>query len=223
MAQDQTSLFNLALSAAGSRSSISLPSEQSREAEICRQWYEPVRRQVLRSAPWSSVKAFARLAELKERTTEEWVEGDPNPAFSRAFALPELYLHARYLSNYARFELSLLEPDVKALMTSDTTPILYYTLDQTQISLWESDLYLAMAQALGAFICLPLNGKSATAQRAQQQANALIYAAREAAANESFEPVDMAPEWIAGRGSIYGSPGVRYIYPSGPLIAVPNV
>ena len=108
-------------------------------------------------------------------------------------------------------------------MTSAEAATLYYTLDQTQIALWDPDLYLAIAHALAAYICLPLNGKTTQARAAQQQANSLIYSAREAAANESFEPVDMAPEWIAGRGSIYASPGVRYIYPSGPLIAVPNV
>jgi hypothetical protein len=178
---------------------------------------------VLRAAPWSSAKAVANLALKTERTEEQWMEGAPNPAFRYAFALPSKYLQARYLYGYSRFEISLLTSNEAALMTNDSVAVLYYTADQTQISLWDADLYMAVSQALGAFICLPLNGKSTQAQRAQQQSNALIYSAREAAANESFEPVEGVPEWLAARGSSYSSPSPRYIYPSGPMIAVPNV
>ena len=223
MAQNETSLYNLALSSAGTRSRISSPGEQSREAEICRLWYEPVRRQILRAAPWASAKAMSRLALKAEQTETDWIDGSPNPKFRYAYALPSKYLQARYLFDYARFDIGLLSSNETALMTSSENVVLYYTFDQTEIATWDADLYLAIALALAAYICLPLNGKTSQARSAQQQANGMIYSAREAAANESYEPVDMAPEWIAGRGSAYGSPGVRYIYPSGPLIAVPNV
>lgn len=223
MAQDEVSLYNLALSAAGTRARISSPAENSREAEICRLWFEPVRRQVLRAAPWGSARAMARLALKTERTEEIWAAGMPNPAYRFAYGLPVGYLQARYLYGYARFELSLIATNEMALMTEVENAILYYTMDQKEISLWDPDLYLAISQALGAYISQPLNGKSASAARAQQQANGLIYSAREAAANESFEPIETVPDWISIRGSAFSAPSSRYIYPSGPIVAVPNV
>lgn len=223
MAQDETSLYNLALSSAGTRSRVNNPSEQSREAEICRLWYEPVRRQVLRAASWSSAKSFARLALRVERTEEVWITGAPNPEFRFAYALPDRYLQARYLYDYSRFDISLLSADESAVMTNGEQALLYYTFDQTKIATWDPDLYLAVAHALAAYICLPLNGKTSQARNAQQQANSLIYAAREAAANESFLPLESPPDWIAARSSAYNTTGARFVYPSGPMISVPNV
>ncbi|TXH15902.1 MAG: hypothetical protein E6R03_06415 [Hyphomicrobiaceae bacterium] len=222
MAQNETSLYNLALSSAGTRARVSQPNEQSREAEICRLWYEPVRRQILRAASWSSAKAISRLA-LKTEQIETWEPGSPNPQFRYAYGLPAKYLQARFLFDYARFDISLLFTSESALMTNSERALLYYTFDQTDISMWDPDLYLAVAHALAAYICLPLNGKTSQARAAQQQANSLIYSAREATANESYEPVDMPPDWIVARGSAYNSPGARYVYPTGPLISVPNV
>jgi hypothetical protein len=224
MAQDEVTLYNLALSIAGARSKISSPTEQSREAEICRLWYEPVRRQVLRAAPWAAARAQARLALKTERTVETWVAGDPNPEYRFAYALPFRYLQARYLVDYARFDISLLSENESALMTNSEAALLYYTFDQTLISMWSPDLYLSIAHALGAYICLPLNGKAQMAARAQAQANSLILTSREQAANESYEPLDVPPDWIAARGSIYSNSTPRYIYAAGPMItAVSNV
>ena len=217
MAQDEVSLYNLALSSAGARSSISHPDERSREAEICRLWYPAVRRQILRAAPWSVSKAVSRLAQLAERTENEWVTGLPHPEYRFAYGLPENFLHPRYLASYARFEISLLSTTQRALNTNDVQTILYYTVDQPLISIWDPDLYLAIAMALSAYICLPLSGKVGQARNAQQQANALILQARETAANESYDLLDSSLDILQASGSS------RYIYPAGPMIAVPNV
>lgn len=223
MAQDETSLYNLALSSAGARSSISHPDERSREAEICRLWYAPVRRQILRAAPWPVVRAVTRLALITEQTAESWAPGLPNPEYRFAYGLPDGFLHPRYLTSYARFEVSLISPSQQALNTNEEQAIFFYTVDQTLIPLWDPDLYIAIAMALAAYICLPLNGKVSQARAAQQQANSLIYQAREASANESFEPMEVSPDWIQARGSAYSNTGPRYIYPAGPMISVPNV
>ncbi len=220
MAQDEVSLYNLALSVAGARGRISLPAEASREAEICRLWYEPVRRQVLRSAPWSSTKAVAQLALLNEQDNDTWAPGEPGPGYRFAYGLPAGCLRPRYLYDYSHFEIALLSPSQQAVMTNNPNPLLYYTLDQTLISQWDASLYLAIAHALGAFIALPLNGKTQQARNALNTANQMIYQAREQSVNESFEPVESDPSWIQVRGSAYNGPVPRFIYPNGPILEI---
>lgn len=222
MAQDKTSLFNLALSAAGARGSVSAPTEASREAEICRLWFEPVVRQILRAAPWPSARAVGRLALLSERTSATWELGKPNPEYRFAYALPAQCLRPRYLAGYARFEVALLSSGEQALMTNQEDALLYYTFDQQSIPLWDASLYFAIAHALGAYIALPLNGKTQQARSAQGMANSMIMQAQEAAANESYEPLESDPSWMQARGSAYNNATPRFVYPNGPMLAVDN-
>lgn len=222
MAQDEVSLYNLALSTAGSRSRISAPTEASREAEICRLWFAPIARQILRAAPWASVRAFDNLAVVKERADASWVDGDPNPEYRFAYALPAQCLRPRFLRNYARFEVALLSSNVQALMTNSEQALLYYTYDQQQISMWDPDLYLAVAYGVAAAIAQPLSGKPGLTRTAQQMANAIILSAREASANESYEPLEALSPSLQARGAI-AMPIQPYVYPNGPVLAITNV
>lgn len=223
MAQDEVSLYNLALSVAGARAKISNPAENSREAENCRLWYEPIRRQVLSAAPWASVRAVQRLAVFKEQDSETWISGAPDPEYRFAYSLPQNYLHARYLYGYSRFSVSLVNVGKAAIMTNAEAAIMYYTYDQPQIQMWDANLYIAIAKALGAAICLPLSGKPQMARNALGEANAMILQAREIAANSDYEPIEQSPDWIAARGGSYTQGGPKFIFPAGPLISVPNV
>lgn len=223
MAQDEVSLYNLALSAAGARSRISLPTENSREAEICRLWFAPTYRHILRAAQWSSARSVARLALITEQTSDIWMPGSPSPGYRFAYSLPDKCLRPRFLSSYQRFSVELISPEQQALMTDVENALLYFTYDQFRISMWDPSLYMAVAKALGAQICLPLNGKTSQARAAMQEANAMIYAAREAAANEDFEPVEAVPLTLQVRGSAYNRPLNPFVYPDGPILAVANV
>lgn len=223
MAQNEVSLYNLALSAAGARSRVSAPTEASREAEICRLWFAPTYRQILRAAPWASTRSVSRLALIKERVDgSDWIAGDPMPEYRYAYALPAKCLRPRYLSGYARFTVELLNSETQAIMTNQENALLYYTYDQDGVGMWDSQLYMAVAKALGAQIALPLNGKAAAAQRAMQEANSFIYQARESAANESFEQLSAVAATMQVRGSAYDMPLSPYIYPDGPTFAVSN-
>lgn len=222
MAQDEVSLYNLALSVAGSRSRVSAPTEASREAEICRLWFAPIARQVLRAAPWASVRAFDNLAVVKERTDASWVDGDPNPEYRYAYALPAQCLRPRFLRGYGRFEVGLLSSNQQVLMTNTEQALLYYTFDQQQISMWDPDLYLSIAYGIAAAIAQPLSGKPGLTRTAQQMANAIILTAREIAANESYEPLEGLSPSLQVRGAI-ASPVLPYVYPNGPTLAITNV
>lgn len=221
MANDELEIYNLALNAVGTRSNVSDPSEESREAEVCRLWFGTVRDQVLRAAPWHSAKAYARLAVLAERDTDEdWVAADPEPGFLFAYSAPSDMLYPRHLADYSRFVSGVYNGTTRAIFTQTESAILFYTLRQVNVSLWSPDLKMAIAQALAAYIAMPLHGKASRAAQAQQQANNLILSARETMANEDWNTLDVVPDWLAARGYAGTYPQTRYLYPYGPLISV---
>jgi hypothetical protein len=218
MITDEVSIYNLALNAVGTRSNIALPNEKSREAEVCRLWFGPVRDRVLRAAPWPSTKAWARLALRKERNDQEsWVIDDPEPGFQFAYAPPIDMLAPRYLAGYQRFSLSSYPGNKLAIMTSQDAALLCYTKQQTVISLWDVSLQMAIVYGLASYIAMPLQGKAQRAQQAMNEANNLIISAREQAANDDVAQITTTPDWIAARGYSTGVMDTRYFYPSGAL------
>lgn len=226
MAQDLVGLFNLALSAIGTRSIVATPNEESREAEICNLWYPTVRDQVLRSAPWSSARGTARLALLKERDFDlDWEEGDPEPPWTFVFAQPSDMLYPRHLDSFQQFQLGIRRFTVNDVLTQTPaiyahaeTPLFVYTFRQDKMNYWDADLYSAVAQALAAAIALPLHGKAGRAQLAMESANNAIIQARVNAANESMTQLDHVPDWLAARGVSSTSSPSGYVYPNAPLL-----
>lgn len=218
MITDEVSIYNLALSGIGTRAKVASPTERSREAEICRLWFGPVRDRVLRAAPWPSTKAWSRLALLKERDGDEaWVANDPEPGFAYAYSPPIDMLAPRHLAGYQRFSLSSYPGNLKAIMTDQPQALLCYTKHQTAINTWDVGLQMAVVYGLSAYIALPLHGKASRAKVAMDEANRLIMSAREEAANTDEGRLETIPSWITARG--YGTPlsDTRYFYPSGAL------
>lgn len=220
MVPDEVSIYNLALNAIGARANISAPSENSREAEVCRLWYPVIRDQVLSAAHWTSCKSFKRLALLSE-FEETWDDTDPEPGYTYAFGLPSDLLYPRYLTDFSRFSLSRQASSGRRLSTNSSTPILVYTSRNTGIASWESSLQMAVVYGLAANIVMPLSGKAQRANLMIQRANDLIANARELSANESEDPVQSLPDWIVARG--YANPGsTRYIHPYGTMLSAPQ-
>ena len=215
MAQDQVKLYNLALSAIGTRARVSSVTERSREAEICNEWYETVRDQVLRGAPWASCREVAQLTLHAERTETDWATGDPEPPWNYRYLLPNDFLYPRYLSAFENFVLTQVS-GVAMLLTDSATPILTYTKRQEVPSAWDVDLWYALVQALAAHIAMPLHAKPGRAQVAIQNANDAIMNARVQAANADMIEYDSVPEWLLARGVMASSSISRFIYPHGP-------
>lgn len=217
---DTTKIFNLALSACGTRAAVSSPDENSREAEICRTWYEIVRDHILRAAPWPSTKGHRRLAVLAERDwTLPWETLDPDPTFTYAYGVPADMLAPRYITDYSRFNLSLYSNTTPALMCNSEDAILVYTLRQEDPNKWDSQLQMAIAFGLGSYICQPLNGKNSRAAQMQKEADSLIMGARVAAANTDAMDQDSIPTWLSSRGTALAAPSTRYIYPYANLLS----
>lgn len=219
MVNSVVDIFNLACSTIGTRSSIASETEVSKEAEECALWYEIARDAVMEGAHWPSTRSFARVGLLVERNSEtNWELGDPEPGFTYAYSLPSKMLHPWYLTNFDRFTLGLHNDERTALMTNTTDPILVYCRKQVSVEEWSTQLKMAVAHALGAFVGLKLTGKAARVARAQERANNLIEQARASAANSRDDQYESLPEWLQARNIAIAPPQNRFLYPYGSLI-----
>ncbi len=99
-------LANEALSNIGTRSTISSLSEGSVEADTVSRYYNKVRQQMLRAAPWNFARAFAALSVLKalpgtpENTSpasSTWLPSYPPPPWLYTYAYPVDALMIRYV------------------------------------------------------------------------------------------------------------------------------
>lgn len=224
MATDTVTLYNLALGAIGARAHISLPTEQSREAEECNLWFPEIRDLVLSSAPWPEATKMERLALVSTQDDDGlWDQGEPRPDLLNAYSFPSDCLRPRYLSDFSRFTVQSMGAENKSIMTNANSPILIYTFRQNLVSMWSQELQMAIALGLAARICTPLTGKTSRTKTLVEDANTLILSAREAAANTDDERLDSLPEWIAGRGYTDTSSRARYFYPFGALLTSTNV
>lgn len=223
MAATKLDVFNMACHAVGTRDDIAAVGENSREAEVCRLWYDKVKNQVLRAAYWSSAKGYSRLALAKERDdTLAWASDDPEPGFRYAYYVPNDFLAARFDSTYARFTVGTYANQT-AVFSNTEDMILFYTNDNENVALWDAQLLMAVGYALAAHIAMPLHGKASRARNAAEQANNLILEARVSNANLENNQIDTIPEWIAARGYSGSIADTRFYYPFGPMISVAEV
>lgn len=219
MISSEVQVYNLALNAVGDRSNISLPTEDSRQAEVCRLWYSPVRDQILSAAPWPEATKIGYPALLATADTEDaWLETEPRLGYNYVYALPGDALRPRYMSDFSRFLFTNYN-DQRALHSNTKDAILAYTFRLENMALWDSQLQMAIIYGLAANICMPLSGKSSRAKMLADKANELILEARVSAANSNYEQYESIPDWIVARGfNITSSP--RYFHPYGSLLSL---
>ena len=222
MAQSQVELYNIALGACGARSSVSAPTENSREAQICNLWYNAVRRQVFRAFHWNSLEAFARLALVKERDPDaDWVATDPTPGWTYIYSAPNNMVAARYLTTFQRFRVApYFATNIVGINTDAEDAVMCFTRDVTDVSLWDASLYMAMGYALAGHICMPLSAKPSRSVDLISNANAIITDARLQSANEKSDRLETMPDWIRARGYTGASGSDRYFEPYGDFITL---
>ena len=175
MAQSQLALYNMAVGHCGADFTISATSEESVPAEVCELHYENVRQVILRAAFWDCAKRHVRMTKAAARdettgydhdTDDDWVTSDPEPGYAFSYTLPSSMLRARYLTTFDRFSLgweeegdhAILSCDVGGTATTDA-PILCYTVDVTDVTVWDADLYQAVAYGLAGQIAMALTGR----------------------------------------------------------------
>ena len=221
MISSEVGIYNLALNAVGARDNVSLPTENSREAEVCRLWFSVVRDQILAAAVWPEATNLAYLALLNEVDDDGvWEVGEARPGYQFAYSLPVDCLRPQYLTNFDRFLVSYYADNKRALSCNTEDAVLAYTMRLETISLWSAELQMAVVYGLASHICVPLSGKTSRAKLLADEANQVLVGARESAANASTEQFDSIPEWISGRGYSGAVQRTQFIYPFGSLLTV---
>ena len=201
MATSEVEIWNLALSAAQARASITDPNASGREADLCRIWYPLVRDVVQKSASWACCNAYASLAVLREREDETpWGATSPAPTWRYAYGAPASILATRYLMSYQRFSLGTWN-DHPAVFTNDSAAILYYTRRESLVSNWDAGLTNAIVAGLAWKLAIPLSGKVGLSDRLRTDATESVLLAATELANEYEDGrLEMTPHWISARG-----------------------
>lgn len=196
---DLVAIYNLALSACGSSATVSSPTERSREAALCNQWYAVVRDNVLAAAPWPSVRKFARLARVAELGDGQWTGASPDPEFRFAYGVPADLLHPYHLQSFRPFTYGLIGNE-RRISSNEEAPILYYNSRQEEPSGWEQGLALAVIYALAFHLARPLTGRNSTQEVNATLASNYVEAAATRAANQYEQQKDALPDWLQARG-----------------------
>jgi hypothetical protein len=213
---NKVEVFNLALSAMGTRNRVSSPTESSTEARECLLWYDVVRKQILCSAPFQEATANQRLAVAAERVGGEWLPNHPDPGWRFSYSSPADMLRPRRLATYESFILSTSAANERRIETNVENAILVYTKDQENIDMWSPALVNAIAYGLASAVCMKLGGKMDRLQLVAQQANSLLMAARVVEGNTDEYQLDSLPPWLSARG-VPSAASNRYFYPYGPM------
>lgn len=217
MARAPVDIYNQALLAIGQGETIAAVDENSRPAVLMTQVYADVRDEVLRAAHWSCATAHARLGLLATRNTAaSWAPGDPAPGWAYAFGYPSDMLVPRYMSDYSRFDLGLVNA-TPAIMSNNQTPILTYTMRQTNVGLWDANLVAAISYMLASRVCISLTGKRQRARDTFEYARGLVNDAKSINANQDDGHVESIPEWLQVRGVGAQNSQEKFIYPVGLL------
>ena len=190
-------IWNKAVQACGSAGEISDDDEESRPAELCRQWYSEVVSVVQEAAWWPTSRKVTKLASRTDETIEE---------YQFSFRLPTDFFMARYLTSGMPFHVD------DRLLTNDGEPVLVYSFINEDPGKWPPAQTRATIFALASKLARPLTGHRELSATLEGQANYLLREAQASEANKQ-EQTETVPDWIVARHG--GSPSVRFSYPIG--------
>lgn len=213
MATDVITIWNQALGTAGGRATVSSQAENTREANLCRLWYENVRDNVLKAASWPSASNYQSLALLAERSdVADWTATAPAPGFRYAYAVPSDMIAPRHLHSFERFKRALYG-EANAIHTNAEGAILHYTKRQDDVTKWDIALETCVIHTLAARIAFTLTGKVGLVDRLQSTAYELILENRTMIANETDDQMEDLPSWISVRGYDGLPRPTKFFYP----------
>ncbi len=133
-------VYNQALGLAGARAKLASLGDKSRERELCDLYYDTAKSTAFSMANWPDLSATARLAIVAERNFAlDWADGDPQPPWRFAYALPHDYVRARHLSSGARFKLGNCNGE-RVLLTNQEQAVLIYTRNIESPGAWDNSL-----------------------------------------------------------------------------------
>jgi hypothetical protein len=148
----KTDVCNIALSHLGiSKEIANVQTEQSKEAQACRRFYDETRKAVLNDYPWPFATKFVELGLIQENPTEEW-------AYSYRYPVDCIYIR-RILSGFrddteATKIVYKIGQDSQGMLiyTDQPDAVVEYTKDEESADLFPSDFVLALSYRLAHYI-----------------------------------------------------------------------
>lgn len=216
-------ICNRALSEIGTRSTIADFSEGSTEASACALWYDHMRQQLLRAAPWGFSRAQKSLSALGSWATQTspypwgfkytYPPGalkvhyilPPNPVADSALPVAAMQNPWCRPSRENRFIVaSDTDPSTlttrKVLLSNLADAQCVYTIDETNPDLFDPQFSQALTAAIAAKIVIALTGNAGMRAGFIQSAMDAVTAARVSDGNEAMPTTDHTPDWMAVRG-----------------------
>ena len=219
---DQVTLYNLALSAIGTRSSVASLTESSTEAMQLNLHYASALEAILQAARWNFARKQTLLTLLNDATQNQLV---PTP-WLYEYAYPSDCTQGRYVMPTVQVNIpsavvgtpsvpTAVGVPVKFLVTTDQDPAgnqilviltnqpqatFVYTSRVTNPNLFDGQFVEAFRYLLGARVCVALTGDKMMAAAAWKMADTLCRSAAASNGNEGLTVIDAQPDWIRVRG-----------------------
>lgn len=196
----QTEIYNLALGAVGTRTSVSAPNEASVEAEQLTIHWKQTIEDLLCRHNWGFARRTVYLADA----------GDPQPGWAYKYAYPADCLKFRYIWKatkggkpipfQAAGDVDSNDNPLRVINTNKYQAIGVYTAKVMLTDAWDSGFTTALYHALGAAVALQLTGDLSVANAVANKAAEKFKIAAAADANETSREQDPLPDWIEARG-----------------------
>ena len=229
---DQVTIWNMALQAVGTRSSVASLTENSTEANALAIRWDNALAATLQKARWNFARRQALLTLLADATQGQTV---PTP-WMYEYAYPSDCAQGRNIMATVLQQPAGTTPGVpstptavgppipflvgidydangnqiKVILTNQPQATFVYTGLVTNTELYDDQFVEALSVMLGARVCFQLTGDRQLAKDLMAQGEAMCLAASASNGNEGLTVIDSLPDWIRVRGY-----AADYAYPDG--------
>jgi len=191
-------ICNMGLSHIGAKGSIESLDEASREAQVCKLWFDWSRNQVLEDFNWPFARKRQTLALLTEAAPDEW---------SYKYAYPSDAVKARWIVNPVGKEAdaipftveTVIDGSSKCILTDLENASLIYTFDQTDPALFSSKFIDALSYRVASNIAFQITGDPELSKQVFQIYQQVLRSAGGSAAQEGIDQIPRDSEWIRAR------------------------
>lgn len=199
-------------------------SQNTKPAILCNRWYDPLRRALLRAAPWGFAERQTTLTLLGDVT-----DGGNIQPWVFKYLYPAQCLKLRYLLPTPIIQTGVVDPIPlsdswgqpfgsyrgspfkianelngsaarRVVCTNLIDAVGVYVVDEETVDIFDQTFVEALVAALASKLAMPMASDKGLEQQKLAIANDVIMQARAQSANESMPTTDHTPDWILARG-----------------------
>src|SRR5574340_59097 len=216
MATAPVDVFNIALSRCGVyNNAVADVNENTKQAGVCRVFYDRCRRYVLRDFPWRFAERIMPLSDLGNPPTN-WSYKYPYPAdclMARHLVLPGV--RRPRVDQLAPFQVMNDATNGSVLVTDLSPAELCYTTDVEDLNLWDEISVSALAYRLAGEIIMPLAMDPGLTKMMSSGYLAEVSRAAAAMLNEGSPDLEPESSFLTARGWDSHYPPDSPLYGSG--------